>query len=124
MKNFSFIKKIAYGAGLLPFVALAQTTNIGGGYQTPTNIVTTYNDVPNLINGAANWILGILLAAAVIFILIAAFNYLTSAGDEKKTAAAKKMVTYAIIAIALGLLARGVIALVLTFFGQPTTAGQ
>lgn len=124
MKKFSLIKKIAYGAGALPLLAFAQTTNIQGGYQTPTNIVTTYNDVPNLINGAANWILGILLAAAVIFILIAAFNYLTSAGDEKKTAAAKKMVTYAIIAIALGLLARGVIALVLTFFGQPTTAGQ
>ncbi len=111
MRKSNLVKAVIYGVSALPLLAFAQP-------QVPGNIVNTYGDVTTLISTAANWILGILLAAAVVFILIAAFNYLTSGGDEKKVASAKKMVTYAIIAIALGLLARGVVALVLSFFGQ------
>ncbi len=110
MKKSKLIKGVIYGLSALPIFALAQ--------QNVPTVIQSYSDVTRYISIAANWILGLLLAAAVVFILIAAFNYLTSGGDEKKVASAKKMVTFAIIAIALGLLARGVVALVLSFFGQ------
>ena len=54
---------------------------------------------------------GILIAAAAIYILLAAFKFLTASGDSKKIDEAKHMLTYALVAIVVGALTKGIIAI-------------
>ena len=104
-----FIKVLAYGVGALPLLTLAQVTVPSG--------ITTYGGIIQIISTIASWILGILLAAAVVLILIAAFSYITAGGDDAKVKKAKSMITFAIIAVVLGLLAKGIVSLIITLMG-------
>ncbi len=60
------------------------------------------------------WIYTIIFIVAVLFILLAAFNFITSKGDAVKTGTAKKQLLYAVVGIAVALLAYGVVTLVRT----------
>ncbi len=96
---------------LLPVVALGQT------YQVPeagsTILGTTgFTGVESVLTKVANWMLTILILVAIIFFIYAGFLYLTSAGEEEKVKKAKNSVVYGLIAVAVGLLAKGFIALV------------
>ncbi len=101
-------------AAVMPMVALAQVT-------PPSGIIDTYSGVTTLLGKIASWLLGILLAAAVVFLIYAAFLYLTSGGDEEKLKSAKGYVIYAVIAVGIGILSYGLIALVKSFFGVTTS---
>jgi hypothetical protein len=111
-----FLKKsLAVLALSLVFVnpALAQ-------FDTPNDRLadprfTTYGGAIQLIEKAANWLLYVIIALAVVLIIYAGFLYLTSGGDEKKTAEAKNYIVYAVIGIAIALLARGIVLLVKNF---------
>ncbi len=109
------VKSFARDAGVAVLVALPV---LAGAQTLPNQPITGISDVYRYISTVANWLFGILLAIAVIFILYSAFLYLTSGGDEEKVKKAKSYLVYAIIAVAIGLLARGIVALVQTFFGQ------
>ncbi len=90
---------IAFGQ---PVVPEASETILDGGY---TGIETTLQTI-------ANWMLGILLLLAVIFFIYAGFQYLTSGGEEEKVKKAKDFLVYGLIAVAVGLLAKGLISVV------------
>lgn len=79
----------------------------------------TFNDVVKILNRLANWMLIVLLAIAIIMIIISAYKYLTAGGDEGKITAAHKTLVYALIAIGIGLLAKGLIFLVGELVGSP-----
>jgi len=59
----------------------------------------------DLLRKVLVWLATIFWILAVIFIFWAALNYLTARGDQEKADKAKKMLWYAIIAIAIGLMA-------------------
>jgi hypothetical protein len=71
-----------------------------GSDASPTIIV-------DLVNKVANWMFTLLLIIAVVYIILAAFNYLTSEGNEEKVTAAHKALVYAAVAIAVAVLSRG-----------------
>ncbi len=48
----------------------------------------------------------LLIPLSVVFVLIAAYEYLTSGGDENKVSDATKKITYAAVAITVALLAK------------------
>ncbi|MBI2055166.1 MAG: hypothetical protein HYT39_03680 [Candidatus Sungbacteria bacterium] len=115
------MKKLFYqiigGAYLLaPALALAQggITNepipvfrsrvLGGGEQA----------IVNLLTKAANIVAFVVLAVAVIMILASAFNFITAGGDEEKLKTARRQLIYALVGIAVALLA----------FTLPTTIGN
>lgn len=84
-----------------------------GGYCFSSNLalaqepkVETVEDVVRILNRAVDWMFTFLLIIAVIFIMLAAYNYLTASGNEDKVKKAHLMITYAVVAIAIGLLAR------------------
>lgn len=77
----------------------------------------TFRDVVRILNRLANWMFIILLAVAVIMIIIAAYKYLTAGGDESKVSSAHKTLIYALVAIGVGLLAKGLIFLVAELVG-------
>lgn len=98
---------------LVPVVALAQPP------ETLPAVVTTPGDIIRIIETVANWLFVILLAVALIFILIAAYQFLTSGGDPTRVAAARQNLLYALVGIAVAFLARGLVALVRFVLGIP-----
>ncbi len=113
MKNF---KKVAVAAGavgllVMPFLAFAQLPTTA---PTPnaTGPVTSVGSVINLINKVLFWIATVFWIVAAIMVFYAAFLYLTAAGDEEKVKKASHTLLYAVVAIAVGLMAYGLPVLV------------
>ena len=57
-------------------------------------------------------------ALSIIFIVIAGFKFVTSSGDEKKLASASSTLTYAIIGLAVTILAFVILQIVQRFIGS------
>jgi len=97
-------------AFLLPVFVYAQT-------RQPQTSITTPEKVIALINKAGGWFYSALLALAVIYIIYAGFKFLTAGGDEKKVEEAKQQLIYAIIALAVAMLATGIVKVMKQFLG-------
>ncbi len=63
-----------------------------------------------------NWMFWVLLAIAVIMVMWAAYTYLTAQDDTEKVYKATKTLTYAAVAIAVGLIAKGFPNLIMSIF--------
>ena len=80
--------------------------------------VNTTEDVMTVIESITNWMYTIFMALAVIMIVYAAFVYLTAGGIGTKkdspaaVTRAHKMLVYAVVAIAVAILARGIVVVV------------
>jgi hypothetical protein len=92
-----------------PAMALAQS-DAGDVAQDST-------DVYKIINSVINWAFAILLIGAVFVIIMAAFLFLTSAGDEDKVKKARNYILYAIVAIVVAFLAKALIFFVAEMIG-------
>jgi len=62
-------------------------------------------DILEVVFKVINWILLVVGAAAVLFLIIGGFRYITSAGNETQVEGAKNTMTYAIIGLVIVLLA-------------------
>lgn len=103
MKKFSTILAVATVA-LLPTLALAIDIPTQG---VPAGI-RSFQGFLDVFNTLITWIFTLLLVLAVIFIIFAAFKYLTAGGEDEKIKSAHKMIVYAVVAIAVAFLAQGV----------------
>lgn len=99
--------------GLSPSAVLAQTV--------PPQPITSFTSIISYINQAASWLFTIIVGLSLLFFLFAALLYLMSGGDTTKTAAAKNMLTYAIVALAVALVAGGIKFIIAQFFGVTLT---
>lgn len=111
------MKKILTSLLLLTLLAtpmlIIATTGPSGMQGLPTEGARVWHT----INTFANWLFAILLIGAVIVILIAAFTFLTAAGDADKTAKARGYITYAVIAIVVAFLAKALVVLIASMVG-------
>lgn len=102
---------VASALVLLPVLVGAQ-----GGVTVPdasqTILAGGYQGIADTLSTIANWMLGVLLLLAVIFFIYAGFLYLTSGGEEEKVKKAKDFLVYGLIAVAVGLLAKGLVSVV------------
>ena len=98
------IKAAATLVALTPAVALAQ--------EPLPSPITAPGDFITLLETISQWMFAIFLALAVIFLLYAAFMYLTAAGNESRVTAAKNVLVYSIVAVAIAVLAGGIVPLV------------
>ena len=80
--------------------ALAQT-GTGGG-------TVDLNGIQTILCNVLNWLFTFSLIAGVIFIIFGAFTYMTSGGSEEKVTSANKAMMYAVIGIAIAIVAKGV----------------
>ena len=94
----------------LPMLTLAQ---VSGPPQTPVTI----ERIIGILERFINWLFTILLAVAVIFIILAAFKYLTAAGDTEKIKSAHTQLIYALVSLGVALVSRGLIFLVKQLLG-------
>ncbi len=104
----------------LPLVAAAQ---VGGGapVTAPVAPVTSLSAVGTSLCNITNWLFYFLIILAVIFIIVAAFKYLTAAGDPEKVKSASHMLLYAAIAIVVGVIAKAVPSLIGTILSTGTS---
>jgi len=88
---------------------------------TPTGVpqgnITSLQAVLQLLCTVFAWAFYFLIVLAVIFVIVAAFKYLTAAGDPEKVKSAGATLLYAAIAIGVALLARAVPLVVGSFLG-------
>ena len=63
------------------------------------------------MDNITNWMFTVFMILAVVFILLAAYKYLFSGGGEE-VAKAHKMILYSAVAVAVAILARGIIHIV------------
>ena len=93
-----------------PFLALAQ---FGGS--APQAPIQDISDIEQIITRIVNWAIGLFFAVAVLFIFYAAYLYLTAAGEAEKLTQAKNQLIYAIIAIAIALVATSLTTVIKRF---------
>jgi hypothetical protein len=95
------MKKIipTVAASLLPLMASA-TNNI-----PVSNNLKSKNGLSVFITSIAVWFEGIIFAISILFILYAAFLFITAAGNEEKIGKAKSIIVFGMIGIAVALLA-------------------
>jgi hypothetical protein len=114
---------------VLPALAYAQSQfnppPVGGGAagtsNTPTTNITSLSSVLQLFCAVFGWFFYGLIILAVIFILIAAFKYLTAGGEPENIKKAGSMLLYAAVAIAVALLAKAIPVVIGTFLGSSST---
>lgn len=112
------IKRIAYYlSGLapltVPMFAQAQFT------APNTNAFQSLTSFQQFIcTTVVNWLFTFVVILAIVFVLIAAFKYLTAAGDPEKVKSASHNLIYAAVAVVVALLARGMPLLIGSLFGQ------
>ncbi len=101
----SILRKLGpFASGLsvaaLPLLASAQTL--------PPAPFTTLGTFKTFIcTVVVGWLFTFLIVLTVVFVLIAAYRYLTASGDPEKVKGAGSMLIYAAIAIVVALFARG-----------------
>ena len=71
------------------------------------------------VNMIIRWIYTIFLVVAIIFVLIAAFQYLTASGNKDKVKKATDMLMYAAISIVIAILAFSITKIVGSLVGEP-----
>lgn len=103
---------------LVPFLATAQ----GGVAEPPLSFPTnTTLNIWEMLKKAAKWLLNIVILVGVIVIVWAGFTYVTAAGDSEKTKKSLNAIIYALLGIAIALLAYWLVNVVLGFIGIPTS---
>jgi len=104
------------GLLLVPTMTLlAATIDVPG-----TAPVTTLQNVVDIIEKVSKWIYAIVFALAILFILIAAFQFLTAAGNPDTITKARQNLIYALVAVGIAVIAWGLPKLVLALVGTTT----
>ncbi|RME55727.1 hypothetical protein D6779_12150 [Candidatus Parcubacteria bacterium] len=117
------VKGMASIAALVvPVVALA-AGNAGGPNPVPDSPIKTISGALQLLCRIFAWLFTFFIVIAVIFVLLAAWKYLTAAGDADKVKSANQSLIYAAVAVGVALIAKGVPTIVSTLMGgQDITA--
>ncbi|MFA5392572.1 MAG: TrbC/VirB2 family protein [Candidatus Paceibacterota bacterium] len=97
---------------LVPFLANAQEETTGW---PPTAPNVNMDNPTELVTTILNWFFGIVIIVAAIMIISAGFTYVTSAGNADKIKGAMNTIIYALVGIAVALLAKGLVFMVCKF---------
>jgi len=91
------------------------TTAPASGLQAPSGLQGP-SSLGDLIGTVTNLLLGIAGSVAVIFIIVGAIQYSTSAGNEQSVQKAKSTITSAVIGLIIAILALGIVNFILITF--------
>ncbi|MFH1759395.1 MAG: pilin [Patescibacteria group bacterium] len=78
----------------------------------------------NILNNIIFWFQAIIFVIAVIMVLWAAYLYVTASGNSEKVGQATKTIIYAVIGIAVALLAFGIVPIVSSLLGGAASQFQ
>ena len=75
----------------------------------------------NTLLNVRDWLFYILLTIAAIFIIVAAYYFVTASGNPEQVTKAKHLVLYALIGVLVAFMALGLVSLIGTIAGWKTT---
>jgi len=81
-------------------------------------------DIWEILDRALNWFFGIAIVIAAIMLVYAGFNYVTATGNEEKIKTATKTLIFALIGVAIALLAKGLPLLIQEFLQGNNSTSQ
>lgn len=123
-KIVGFAKRFGFSGLVLVLPALAHATSLAatpapaaGAQGVPFAPISGVQEVLNFLCTIYGWLFYFLMALVVIFIVLGAYRYLTSAGEAEKVKSAQNTLLYAAIAVAVALLAWGIPHIVANFIG-------
>lgn len=90
---------------------------LSGLWGPPEGTLESPADIVNLVRTITNWVFAILMAASVIFIILAGFQFVMEGKDPAKVAEARTKLIYAVAGITIALLANGFEALLRNLLG-------
>jgi len=94
----------------LSWILLLAPALAGAQYVLPESQVLATNTglgtVLTVICTVASWAFYILMALTVVFIIWAAFKYLTAGGESEKVQEANHMIIYAVVAVVVAIVAK------------------
>ena len=114
MAVFAFM---ALAMAITPALAVGNCTVDDPSGCVPDPVINSISGVFALLSKATSWIFVVLLFMAFIFIIMGAFTYIGSKGDSKKITDAKNYIIYALIGVAVGILAKGLILAICSILG-------
>jgi hypothetical protein len=109
-------------AGLLALVLAVSLGGVASAIGTPptetipTN-VTKAQDFIDLIEVITDWIFVLLLVVAVIFVVLAGFQFITGGGDPAAVSEARTKLIWAAVGIGVALMSRGLAPAVRNIIG-------
>ncbi len=83
---------------------------------TPPQVSISAQGILDLVVSLTEWFALLVFALAVIFILYAAFLFITAGGNDEQIKKAKGALLYGIIGVVVALLAYGAVPLIRSFF--------
>lgn len=110
------IKSKLFFLGILFFVFSALFIPVFG-FAAGDSPVKSVNQVIKILERIVEWTYRIFFIAAVFFILMAAFKFLSAGDDSEKINQAKKQIIYAVVAIIIALLSVSFTAIIENFLG-------
>jgi ACR3 family arsenite efflux pump ArsB len=78
----------------------------------PTGMITNVSQILNIVRYVVTLVYWLFFLIAILFIILAAFNYLTAGGDPLKVKKASNQLIYAVVAVAVALIAWGITSIV------------
>ncbi len=70
-----------------------------------------------VLNSIVNWVFAVMVVVGTIFVILAAFQFVTGGGDPAKVAEARQKLIWAILGFAVAVLARAILPLVKSLLG-------
>lgn len=118
----SMLMPLFVGAqGTVPAAPGTGAAGAGAGV-LPTPNVTTVANVFQVLCQLLGWLFILFIILAVVFVIVAAFKYLTAGGDAEKVGTANHMLIYAVIAVVVAVLARAIPVIITNYFSSGTSA--
>jgi hypothetical protein len=118
--NVSFRSMVDYA---IINIASAQT-----GAGTTSTIEFTnplkFNTVEQVLTSVLNALQGVIVVISIVFIIVGAILYITSAGDEKRIEMAKKAITASLVGLAIGIAAPTLLKEIYTILGAKDIPGE
>jgi len=119
-----FWKRIS--VSLLMFLGFPALTALAAPPPSPVSITEPVGTLQQFLNfacSASNWLFAFVMVIAIIILLLGAAKFFTAGGSEDQVATARKYITYALVGIAVAILARSLILVVSNFVGGAGSGG-
>jgi hypothetical protein len=114
LTNLLVVPALAMGSNtsIMPPTSASLAGNIG-------NVSMADTPIDQALNRVANYMIGILIAMSVFYVIWAGYTFVMSAGDPEKVGEARKRIMFAGIGVVVALIAKGIVSLVLAAIKTP-----
>jgi low temperature requirement protein LtrA len=109
------MKKIILALSILAFLSAISVPFVYAEEWPPTAPEVTMDSPIAVVTLILNWFFGFVVIIAAIMIIAAGFIYVTSSGNAEKVKTAMNTLIYALIGLAVAILAKGLVFMVCKF---------